>query len=88
MPFYILEHISCIQLLHLIHRMKLLPTPFLQTDHGNLDDSIYTILSSVQKVFMFFTFNLKSFSTIAFFVVQISFLLPSSYLQEAPNHQR
>ena len=45
--FLISEHLSYTQLLHLMHKMKFLPTPFLHSEHGNLEAFIAAALLSV-----------------------------------------
>ena len=43
------EHFLCTQLLHLIYRMELLPTPLLQTEYGNLELFIDTVFHNQHK---------------------------------------
>ena len=70
----------------LIHAVKLLLIPFLQTEHGNFKVFIDTIVSPVQKAFIFFTFPSKPFSVIVFSIGRNLFLPPLSYLQVASNY--
>ena len=62
------EYLSCTKQLHLMHKLEFLPSPLLHAEHRNLENSIVTVLSPVQKAFVFFTFTFNPFSVTAFFI--------------------
>ena len=82
MHFLIPEHLLCIQLLHLMHKMKFLSTFLLQTEHGSLEASIVGVLSPIHKASVFFTFTFNPFSVTALchhmYVFSTSFQLSPS----------
>ena len=75
--FRIPQLFLCTQMLHLIHRMELLPVPIPQTEHGDFEVSIDLVFSPVLEGFVFFMFPFKTFS------IKHNIVSTSSYLQEA-----